>query len=38
MEDPIHGKHKYLILMQKVANKEADVINIELDDIAEFFK
>ncbi len=47
-EDPIHGKHKYMIqmvsenhsnfLQQRVANKEANVINIELDDISDFFR
>jgi len=36
-EDPIHGKHKYLIKMQRVANKEEQVINIELTDVQEYF-
>lgn len=47
-EDPIHGKRKYLILMvsllftyfyqQGIANKEANVLNIELDDLSDQFR
>lgn len=36
-EDPIHGKHKYLIQIQRIANKEDQVINIELSDVQEHF-
>lgn len=35
--DSIHGKLKYMIELQKIANKESVVINIELDDIKDFF-
>jgi hypothetical protein len=35
--DSIHGKLKYMIELQRVANRESTVINIELDDIKEFF-
>jgi len=36
-EDAFHGKLKYMVQMQKVANKEADVIEVEVEDIHEFF-
>ncbi len=36
-EDPIHGKHKYLIQMQKIVNKESQAIYIELTDVQEYF-
>lgn len=36
-EDPIHGKRKYLILMQGIANKDTNVLNIELDDLSDQF-
>lgn len=36
-EDPIHGKLKYMTKLQKVANRQTDVIEIELEDIREFF-
>jgi len=36
-EDPIHGKLKYMATLQKVANKQLEGIEIELEDIREFF-
>ena len=36
-EDPIHGKLKYMIMLQHVANRTNMVIEIELEDIREFF-
>lgn len=36
-EDPIHGKLKYMIQLQKIANKEQELIEIELCDVEEFF-
>ena len=36
-EDPIHGKLKYMTQLQKIANKQSEIIEIELDDIQDFF-
>ena len=36
-EDPIHGKLKYMTQLQKVANRESLEIEIELEDLREFF-
>lgn len=36
--DPLHGKKKYMVLLQRLANKEDNVINVEIDDLQEFFK
>ena len=36
-EDPIHGKLKYMTQLQRVANRQAEIIQIELEDIREFF-
>ena len=36
-EDPIHGKLKYMTRLQQCANKKTDTIEIELEDIREFF-
>lgn len=36
-EDHIHGKLKYMIKLQEVANRQASIIEIELEDIKEFF-
>ena len=36
-EDPIHGKLKYMAILQQVANKKQEGIEIELEDIREFF-
>lgn len=36
-EDPIHGKLKYMTKLQNVANRSTIIIEIELEDIREFF-
>ena len=36
-KDPIHGKLKYMIQLQKVANKEQSAIEIDMDDLKDFF-
>ena len=36
-EDPIHGKLKYMTMLQKVANRLTNTIEIELEDLKEFF-
>ena len=36
-KDPIHGKLKYMIQLQKVANKEQSAIDIDLDDLFDRF-
>ena len=35
--DAIHGKIKYMIEMQRVANRESKLILISLDDVRDFF-
>ena len=37
LKDPVHGKLKYMIELQKVANRQSKVIQLELDDIKEYF-
>ena len=37
MYDPIHGNLKYMVKLQDVVNKKNNLINIELDDLEEFF-
>lgn len=36
-EDPIHGKLKYMTKLQNVANRISNIIEIELEDLKEFF-
>jgi len=36
--DSIHGKLKYMSMLQKVANREQRVIEIHTEDVDEFFK
>jgi len=36
-KDPIHGKLKYMIQLQRVANKEQSAIEIDMDDLKDFF-
>ena len=36
-KDPIHGKLKYMIQLQRVANKEQTNIEIDMDDLKDFF-
>ena len=35
--DPIHGKMKYMAMLQKIANRQEKLINISLSDLHEFF-
>jgi DNA replication licensing factor MCM7 len=37
LKDPIHGKLKYMAQLQQVANRQAKVVQIEIDDVKEFF-
>ena len=37
MDDALHGKHKYLIQLQKVLNKESTQIKIEISDLKDFY-
>ncbi len=36
--DPVHGKLKYMSLLQKVSNREARIIEIHTEDVDEYFK
>ena len=36
-EDPIHGKLKYMTKLQSVADRKQTAIEVELEDIKEFF-
>ena len=36
--DQIHGKLKYMSMLQKVVNREARVIEIHTEDVDEYFK
>jgi len=36
-DDTVHGKLKYMRALQRVANKESKLIELELDDIKEYF-
>jgi uncharacterized glyoxalase superfamily protein PhnB len=36
-EDPVHGKLKYMTKLQSVSNRKSETIEIELEDIKEFF-
>lgn len=35
--DPIHGKMKYMAMLQKIANRQEKLIDIQLSDLHEFF-
>jgi DNA replicative helicase MCM subunit Mcm2 (Cdc46/Mcm family) len=36
-EDRIHGKFKYIIELQKIANKKSKLLTIHCEDIDDFF-
>lgn len=35
--DPIHGKHKYMIKLQSIANRSMKIIEIDMSDLSEHF-
>jgi hypothetical protein len=35
--DPIHNKLKYMVAMQKLANREAKTIDVEVEDLESHF-
>lgn len=36
-EDPVHGRKKYLIQLQRIPNGQSNIIEIHLEDLEEFF-
>lgn len=36
-EDRIHGRHKYMIELQKISNKKQKILTISVEDLEEYF-